>query len=196
MHGLLNKGLQGFLTHTYGQELWADIVDSAQLPPEGFETLLTYDVSLTWDVLTEASARLGKTKGTLLEDLGTYLVSDEKMDPIRRLLRFGGIDFSDFVDSIDELPERARLAVPDLNVPYVEVHDTGPDEYRILVQSEFGRFGRILSGVLRAMADDYGCLSLIEWDGDGPDGEVITVKMLDGAYTEGRAFVLSAEWAQ
>ena len=196
MHGLLNKGLQGFLTHTYGPELWSDIVDAAQLPDEGFETLLTYDVTLTWDVLSEASARLGKTKGTLLEDLGTYLVSDTKMDPIRRLLRFGGVDFSDFVGSLDELPERARLAVPDLNVPTVEVYDTGSDEYRILVQSDFGRFGRILAGVLRAMADDYGCLSLIEWDGDSPDGEVITVKLLDGAYAEGKRFLLSAELAQ
>ncbi|MEL7459471.1 MAG: heme NO-binding domain-containing protein [Pseudomonadota bacterium] len=195
MHGLVNKGLERFLADTYGQATWAEIAAAAGLPPDGFEALLTYDLALTTNVLGVASSRLGKSEHALLEDLGTYLVSDPKMDSVRRLLRFGGIDFADFVSSLDELPERARLAVPNLNIPEVLVQELGPDEYRIKVVSDFGHFGVILAGILRAMADDYGCLSLIEWSSDAPAHETIHVQLLDGTYAEGKAFVLSAEAA-
>ncbi len=192
MHGLVNKGMQGFLTTIYGEDTWQRIAEAAGIGPEGFEFLITYDVKHTWDVLNEASIVLGKTADTLLEDLGTYLVSDKSTDSIRRLLRFGGEDFADFVSSIDELPERARLAVPNLMLPDVEVNQSGNDQYEIRCVSEFGRFGKILSGILRAMADDYGCLSLIEWEDQGEAGEVISVTLLDGAYSEGKTFALSA----
>lgn len=195
MHGLVNKGLERFLADTYGQGTWLEIAQAADLPAEGFEALLTYDVGLTLQVVNIAAARLGKSEHALLEDLGTYLVSDPKMDSVRRLLRFGGIDYADFVSSLDELPERARLAVPNLNIPEVTVEEFGPDEYRIDVMSDFGRFGVILAGILRAMADDYGCLSVIEWSSDAPQHETLQVQLLDGAYAEGRAFVLSAEAA-
>lgn len=193
MHGLVNKGLERFLVDTYGQRTWQDVAQAADLPVEGFEALLTYDAELTFRMVDAASSRLGKSEHALLEDLGTFLVSDPKMDSIRRLLRFGGIDYADFVSSLDELPERARLAVPNLDIPEIVVEEIGPDEYRIDVISDFGRFGVILAGVLRAMADDYGCLSLIEWSSNAPSHETLQVQLLDGTYAEGRAFVLSAE---
>ena len=195
MHGLVNKGLERFLVDVYGQGTWLEIARVAELPADSFEALLTYDVELTLKVIRIASSQLEKSEHALLEDLGTYLVSDPKMDSIRRLLRFGGIDYADFVSSLDELPERVRLAVPNLNIPEIAVEEIGPDEYRIDVISDFGRFGVILAGVLRAMADDYGCLSLIEWSSDAPAHETLQVQLLDGTYAEGRAFVLSAEAA-
>ena len=196
MHGLVNKGLQRFLTDTYGEDVWANIAKATRLPQEGFEALLTYDISMTHGVLNEAAHQLGKSSDMLLEDLGTYLVSAAKMEPIRRLLRFGGIDFPDFVMSLDELPERARLAVPNLILPELDIRELGPEEYEIFVRSDFGCFGRVLAGMLRAMADDYGCLSLIEWAATNARDETVTVKVLDGAHAEAKEFVLSAEAAQ
>lgn len=195
MHGLVNKGLQRFLVDTYGEATWAEVARVAGLSSEGFEALLTYDLALTHKVLSAASDRLGKSEAALLEDLGTYLVSDPKMDSVRRLLRFGGIDFADFVNSLDDLPERARLAVPNLNIPEIVVEELGAGEYSITLTSDFGRFGLILTGILRAMADDYGCLSLIEWTSREHLTEVISLRLLDGAYAEGKAFALSAETA-
>ncbi len=61
----------------------------------------------------------------LLEDLGTYLVSHPNVQGLRRLLRFGGAGFIDFLHSLDELHDRARLAVPDLDLPQLELRDHG-----------------------------------------------------------------------
>jgi len=191
MHGLINKGLQGFLTETYGLDTWARIARRAALAPEGFEALLTYDPNQTVAVLDVAVTILGKPREVLLEDLGTYLVSHPTTEPVRRLLRFGGLDFADFMNSLDELPGRARLAVPDLRLPDIETTEVAPEAFVVICRSDFAGFGLILAGLLRAMADDYGALALIEWQGERPGGERISVRLLEGEYSEGRQFALS-----
>ncbi|MEO1239082.1 MAG: heme NO-binding domain-containing protein [Pseudomonadota bacterium] len=195
MHGLVNKGIERFLVDTYGQATWSEVASASGAPEEGFEPLLTYDVGLTLQVVSAASAHLEKSENAILEDVGTYIVSNPKMDAVRRLLRFGGTDFADFVSSLDELPDRARLAIPNLDLPEISVAELGEDRYAIDVVSDFGRFGVILAGGLRAMADDYGCLSLIEWSAEGATHETISVHLLDGGYAAGKTFVLSAEGA-
>ncbi len=109
MHGLVNRSIQCFLRDTYGAELWAKVASEAGISPAGFEALLSYDDGLTDVVIDAAARRLGKPREALLEDVGIYLAG---LEPLRRLLRFGGVDYVDFLQSLDELPERVRLAVP------------------------------------------------------------------------------------
>ncbi|MDZ7908979.1 MAG: heme NO-binding domain-containing protein [Gemmobacter sp.] len=117
MHGLINRSIQCFLRDTYGAPVWATIVREAGLGFDSFETMLTYDAALT-DAVLEAAARvLGKPRDYVLEDLGTYLVTHENTQAVRRLLRFGGVSFADFLHSLEDLPGRARLALPDIELP-------------------------------------------------------------------------------
>jgi hypothetical protein len=49
----------------------------------------------------------------------------------------------------------------------------------------------VARGLLRAMADDYGALAVIEGeDGAGDGAAVLTIRLLDTAFAEGRAFTL------
>ena len=53
--------------------------------------------------------------------------------------------------------------------------------------------GHIVVGLLRAMADDYGMLALIDFDQTLPSGEeVVAVHLLDYRHSNGRIFDLSA----
>ena len=63
--------------------------------------------------------------------MGTYLVSHPARAGIRRLLRFGGSDFRDFLHSLEDLPERGRLALPDLLLPPISVSDQGAGRYAL-----------------------------------------------------------------
>ena len=72
---LINRAIQSFLSDTYGPDIWSVIAREAQVPPGGFEAMLSYDDRLTERVVTAAAARLDRPRESLLEDLGTYLVS-------------------------------------------------------------------------------------------------------------------------
>lgn len=185
MHGLINRSIQHFLTETYGPAFWAALAEDSGLSQDGFETMLTYDDALTFAMIDSAASRLRKPRAALCEDCGSYLVS---LEPLRRLLRFGGIDYAEFLVSLDELPDRAALAVPDLGLPEVLCEPLAPGVFRITYGQTWDGFGDILTGVLRAIADDYGSLVLIDHDAGA---RKIAIDLLDSAHAAGRDFRLA-----
>ncbi|WP_299349971.1 heme NO-binding domain-containing protein [uncultured Shimia sp.] len=86
MHGLINRAVQCFIRDSYGRERWIEIATLAELGFSDFEAMLHYDDALTWDVLDAAALSLGVPRETVLEDIGTYLVSHPNVEALRRLL--------------------------------------------------------------------------------------------------------------
>jgi len=197
MHGLINRSLQCFLRDTFGAAAWHAIADAAGVSAKGFEPMLRYDDGITLRLLAAAGAHLDLPRDSLLEDLGTYLVSHPNREGLRRLLRFGGVTFEDFLHSIDDLPGRARLAVADLDLPQLELADHGEGRFDVTLRGPHPEFAPVLVGVLRAMADDYGALVLLDHAGargTGPErAEVVTVELLDQGFSAGRSFELAGQ---
>lgn len=192
MHGLILRTIQVYAQDTYGTARWAAIADRAHLEEPDFEAMLTYAEDVLDQVLAAASAVLEKPRDAFLEDLGTYLVSHPNSEALRRLLRFGGVDFLEFLYSLDDLPDRARLAVPDLDLPDLELRDAGQHMHELTVTGPLPGFGHVIVGVLRAMADDYGALALLEHKGRAEETETIAIALIETAYAEGREFDLGA----
>lgn len=193
MHGLINRSIQCFLFDTYGGDLWSAVAASANVPPCGFEAMLRYPDAVTFAVLDGAASRLDRPRVSLLEDLGTYLVSNPGFESLRRLLRFSGATFVDFLHSLDELQGRGWLAVPELDLPELDVVEQGPGRYRLLCRSPYPGYGHVMLGVLRAMADDYGALVMLDIAVARGGCEAITVELLETAFAEGRPFDLAGE---
>ncbi len=188
MHGLVNRSVQCFLRDTYGVARWTSVAEEAGIDPNGFEALLLYDDTLTDAMIDAAARQLGKPREALLEDVGIYLVG---LEPLRRLLRFGGVDYADFLQSLDELPDRVHLAVPDLDMPELELRTTGPGRFTLICGGEHEGFGAVFAGILRAMADDYGALALIEVGGGGAPPETVGIELLEAQFATGRRFDLA-----
>ena len=192
MHGLINCSIQYFVSDTYGRAAWEDATMMAEIGFENFEALLPYDDALTMRLLDTISETLDKSRETILEDLGTYLVSHPHLEPLRRLLRFGGVNFLEFLYSLDDLHDRARLAVPDLDLPKLEISDRGNGDFTLTSQWIVVGFGHVLVGILRAMADDYGDLVTLDHVGGDEACEIIKIKLFLQEFAEGRAFELAA----
>jgi len=192
MHGLINRSLECFISTTYGTPVWQDVVRRAGLGFDRFEAMFEYDDTLTYAVLEAASTCLSKPREILLEDLGTYLVSNPANESLRRLLRFGGDSFVEFLHSLDDLQGRAKLAVPELELPRITLlGGRGSDSYRLICKGPPRGFGRVMRGVLRAMADDYGALVLLE-DINGEAGcEEIVITLVQSGFADGRDFRLA-----
>ena len=80
MHGLINRAIQGYVRDTHGELAWQEVTRRAGLGFDGFETMLTYEDRLTDDVLQACTTVLGRSRETILEDLGTFLVSNHVSD--------------------------------------------------------------------------------------------------------------------
>ncbi len=191
MHGLINRSIQCFLRDTYGASVWATVAQEARLGFDSFETMLTYDSALTDAVLAASAKVLNRPRESVLEDLGTYLVSHPSTEALRRLLRFGGVTFDDFLHSLEDLPERARLALPDLDLAGLSLHEQANGEYQLQVTSAISGAGFVMVGLLRAIADDYGALVLLDIGEVGDDADVVHIQLLDHRHSTGRQFDLA-----
>lgn len=191
MHGLINRSIQCFIGDTYGPQAWSQIADAAEVGADGFEAMLTYEDPVSYAVLDAAALRLSRSRNSILEDLGTYLVSHPNTEPLRRLLRFGGVTFVEFLHSLDDLQGRGRMAVPDLDLPSLELMEHTPDRFTLQCRSRNPGLGHVIVGVLRAMADDYGALAMLDHQGMRDGVDLIAIDLLDQSFAEGRRFELA-----
>ena len=193
MHGLVNKSIERFILDTYGTNVWATVSRSMGETDLCFDALWPYPDDVTFHLIAASAQAVPKHVDDLLEDLGTYLVSHANCEHIRRLLRFGGVDFVDFVVSLEDIPDRATLALDDLILPRLEVISQTETEYRIKVQPIWRGFATVLAGALRAMADDYGALVFIDRVSPEVGWDHINLILFDTSFAEGRSFSLSSE---
>ncbi len=156
-----------------------------------FEPVFHYEEGLTKRVLALCAQHLDKSRAEILEDFGTFLVANPDNTVLRRLLRFSGADYETFLYSLEDLRGRARLAVPDLSLPEVELEELDGGEFEVFCRSQDTGFGYVLLGVLRAMADEYGALVMIDYKGKSGNADRIHVNLLDGDYSGGRDFDLT-----
>ena len=188
MHGLINRSIQSFVIDTYGAQSWRLATAKAEIGFENFEAMLVYDDDLSLRLLDENASTHGKNVETILEDLGTYLVSHKRFERLRRLLRFGGRDFLEFLFSLDELRDRTQLAVPDFDMPDLSVSVIGEGQFRVRCDWAVTGFAHVLIGVLRTMADDYGDLVFLEFANGVDVDDAIEVTILEQDYAQGRDF--------
>lgn len=186
MHGLVNRLIEEFLRARYGESLWRKVALACEVDPRGFHTLRAHPDRLTRQLMTTAAAEIGVNVGDLSEDVGAWLV---QLEPVRRLLRFSGRDYTEFLLALEQLPGRAEMVVPNLGLPTLTVIEEGGDQFVVHINGAPGLWAYLLAGVLRQMADDYGALALITVD-KARGG--ILVEVPDGDFAHGRSFDLVA----
>lgn len=193
MHGLVNHSIQLFVTHRYGRPVWLKVATSAGLDFTDFEGMLRYSQVFTPQLLDAAAEVLNRPRGDIMEDLGAFLVSHPGFEAVRRLLRFGGVDFVDFMHSLDDLDDRVRLAVSDLILPKVELRVNSDGHFSLICDATLQGYGHVMMGILRAMADDYGALALLDHSngGAGTNTEIVSITLVENDFAEGRAFSLA-----
>lgn len=186
MHGLINRSLECFVRDSYGDAVWRGIAAEMALPTERFEPFRRYPDDMAVGVIATAAARLGKPATELLEDFGAWLARTE---PTRRLLRFSGSDFTDFIIALEELAGRVAMILPELQMPRIAVEPSlDGRQFRVSVLHALPQWRSVLAGVIRAISDDYGALALIV-----DEGHAISVDVSDAAFAEARDFVLAAD---
>lgn len=177
MHRLVQRAIEEFIVANYGSEIWTKVAAVSGHRVSGD------DETQGQRVLRAASQELHKPYVELWEDLGAWLA---RLEPIRRLLRFSGRDFKDFLQNIVDLPDYTRMVIPDLKMPGLTVV-ADDDVLRILVRRRDPEWLHSVAGVVRVMADDYGALGLIWVEPDG-----VAVQISDDCFAEARVFNLGA----
>ncbi|WP_292285556.1 heme NO-binding domain-containing protein [Marivita sp.] len=191
MHGLIFRTVEAFVSDAFGTGSWQDAVAIAGLEVSAFEAMLQYDPAYFPRLLDGCAEALDRPRSVILEDIGAYLITHQNHASVRRLMRFGGDTYSELLHSLDELPGRTRLAVSGLELPQINIREPIPHQFVVTCHGDPAGFGHVLVGLLRAMADDYGTLAVLEHRGVRDAAEVIEVAVVEAAFSEDRGFMLA-----
>ncbi|WP_308916921.1 heme NO-binding domain-containing protein [Jannaschia sp. LMIT008] len=194
MHGIICKAVETYLTAQYGQDSWARIAEDAGFDALHFEAVRIYDDSLIRRIFEASTDVVGVRPAALLEDMGTWICTHPPLEPVRRLFRFSGATFEEMLFALDEVHERARMALPDLELPVLSLIEMGGGKYRVASTWATPGAGAVVIGILRAMADDYGVLAFLEFETgaevNGAWAEIISISTLDESFAAPREFSL------
>ncbi len=175
MHGLINYGLQNFATRVFGHALWLDVCSAARLPSEEFETMLIYEDWMTDAVIREIAEKTNNTRESMLEDFGTFLVSEHSSPMVLRLLQLGGARFEEFLEALPNVYEHLKIAIPELEMPLMHLEENGEGDYGVHFISPRDGYGEVCLGLLRAMADQYGVLVTVSLKKERQENEVLNM---------------------
>ncbi|MGV6840405.1 MAG: heme NO-binding domain-containing protein [Planktomarina sp.] len=194
MHALVFKGIRGFFVALHGHTVWAKIMQDNAISDEDIDLDRLAALDLAWAVLKTGADAVGQSLPQTLEAFGLYLTSHPNTYAVRRLMRFSGADFIEFLYALPDLAPRAAMAVPDLALPRIDVADI-PGGVEVAVRDDVPGFEHILAGIIGGMADDYGALIHIEQticqaNPDRPEYSYWSVLVIDEFHTSGRSFSL------
>ena len=188
MLGAVNKAIEEFVITVHGGAVWQEVLRDIGTPGFRFEPMLMYEDEKSYALIRALSKRLSKPQQDILDDIGTYLVTLPNGGALRRLLRFSGGSFDDFLFSRDDLNDRVDLALPDLQLPQIMVVPQTIDRVHVRVSQTWSGFAYVLQGLLRAMADDYGTLVFLDVRRDITDSASIEVILIENNFSAGIDF--------
>ncbi len=188
MLGVVNKAIEEFVITVHGGAVWQEVLRDIGTPGFRFEPMLMYEDEKSYALIRALSKRLSKPQQDILDDIGTYLVTPPNGGALRRLLRFSGSSFDDFLFSLDDLNDRVDLALPDLQLPQIMVIPQTIDRVHVRVSQTWSGFAYVLQGLLRAMADDYGTLVFLDVRRDITDSARIEVILIENNFSAGIDF--------
>lgn len=188
MLGVVNKAIEEFVITVHGGAVWQEVLRDIGTPGFRFEPMLMYEDEKSYALIRALSKRLSKPQQDILDDIGTYLVTPPNGGALRRLLRFSGSSFDDFLFSLDDLNDRVDLALPDLQLPQIMVIPQTIDRVHVRVSQTWSGFAYVLQGLLRAMADDYGTLVFLDVRRDITDSACIEVILIENNFSAGINF--------
>ena len=152
MYGMANDAVRTFIVTNHGEDAWTKICDDAGVTTREFEQLLTYDDDITYRLVGAISSHLGADAAQVLEVFGQYWPEYAKGTAVGNMIRFGGESFVDTLESLDEMRQRIKIAMPDLRPPSFELENVGEDEYRLHYFSEREGLAPMVVGLLHGLA--------------------------------------------
>ena len=156
MYGMVNLGIQKYIVDNHGSQAWWEICAKAGVGETEFESMLTYDDSVTFRLVEAISDKLNVPQEDVLRIFGEYWVEYAGGTALGRIMDFGGSSLIEVLDSLDEMHERFRATMPHLRPPSFEVEELSDQTFRLHYRSERQGLTGMVIGLLYGLARRHG----------------------------------------
>lgn len=151
MYGLVNKGLQDFVTTNFGKTVWETIRLKAGVKESQFIGMQTYSDELTYNLANSASIVLNIPLNSALEAFGEYWILYTAQEGYADLIDLCGKSVPEFLRNLNQLHARIRLTFPELNPPSIVCSNIESNSLILHYHSERPGLSPMVVGLLKGL---------------------------------------------
>lgn len=155
MYGLVNRGIQQLVTASKGEAAWARVCARAKVDGEGFIAMQAYPDDLTYALVGAVSEELGISPSQALEAFGEYWILYTAEEGYAAVLTAAGGRLREFLGHLNDMHGRIETSFRHMSLPWFEVEDLGPGEYRLHYESERQGLAPMVIGLVRGLAKRF-----------------------------------------
>ncbi len=121
MYGLVNKAIEDMVCSNYGEKVWQEIKQKADLGLETFVSMEGYPDDVTHRLVKAASEVLQISADDIMEAFGEYWVKYTAQEGYGEMLDMSGDTLPEFLENLDDMHARVGVIFPRLQPPSFEV---------------------------------------------------------------------------
>ena len=156
MYGMVNQAVQELIVEKFGAEDWKAICESAGIPDEGFEGMLSYPDDVTYKLVGVISQKYDMPAEDVLKIFGDHFVDFAGNTEFGSLLRFAGQNLIERLNSLDEMHSRIKLSLPHLRPPSFEFEEGEDGVHKLHYGSEREGLEPMVIGLVKGLARHTG----------------------------------------
>jgi hypothetical protein len=156
VYGLVNQGLQDFVSSVGGDALWRDVRTAAGVEPGMFVSMDVYPDAMTFDLVAAASRVLDMPADELLRAFGRHWVLYTARRGYGTIFDTMGRTLVEFLTNLDMMHTRLSLTMPHLRPPAFRCEQLEAGRIRVEYRSEREGFAPMVIGLLEGLAEMYG----------------------------------------
>lgn len=151
MFGLVNRGIEDLVCNNFGEEIWDEILEEANLDVEIFLSMEQYDDSVTYALVAAASKVLNISQDDVLITFGEYWILYTAREGYGELMKLSGNTLLEFLDNLNNMHVRIGLSFPDLKPPSFRCTDITDSGFTFHYHTHRSGLAALVIGLLHGL---------------------------------------------
>ena len=156
MYGLINRAIKDLVIERAGEAAWKRVHHDAGVQEDEFVAMESYSDESTYALIGSASRLLDLPQEEILKEFGRKWITYTAARGYGELMDGWGLDVGSFLDNLNQIHARLKLAMPRLEPPHFEVFERGESSLVLRYWSDRPGLSPMVIGLLEGLGERFG----------------------------------------
>ncbi|QLE57399.1 heme NO-binding domain-containing protein [Nostoc sp. TCL26-01] len=179
MYGLVNKAIQDMVCSRFGEDIWREIKQKAEVDVDVFISMEGYPDDLTHKLVKAASVVLGLSPTEVMQAFGEFWVQYTSEEGYGEMMDMSGDTLPEFLENLDNLHARVGISFPKLEPPSFECSDIEENHLNLHYRSSREGLSPMIVGLVKGLGTKFDTevdITQTQYRDDGAEHDEFLVK--------------------
>ncbi|MBD2346906.1 heme NO-binding domain-containing protein [Anabaena subtropica] len=155
MYGLVNKAIQDMVCSRFGEDIWQEIKQKADIDIDVFISMEGYPDDTTHKLVKAASVVLGLSPSEIMQAFGEFWVQYTSEEGYGEMMDMSGDTLPEFLENLDNLHARVGISFPKLQPPSFECSDIEENHMNLHYRSNREGLAPMILGLVKGLGTRF-----------------------------------------